>query len=297
MNILHLALISPDNDGMIDRGFRARGHEVKRVDWRQADANEQAKSLAQWADVCFYQGQGNTSITGKTLDHLRENGVFVINWTGDVRDDVKWYAAMAPHVDLTLLTNGTDIDLMRAAGFKADYMQVGYNEQVYHNLGGEERSGVVFMGQNSGLRFPESQARAAMVDRMREEFGADFAVYGHGWGTRYLLSKEEADTYRRTLVALNWDHYQRPLFHSDRLLRAMACGCAVISHTYPGIAEEHPIVGNAESLDDMVKMVRHALKHPDKAARIGAACAQHVRANCQWSNRTERMEQLIEQYR
>lgn len=296
MNILHLALVSPDNDGMIDRGFRARGHEVKRVDWKAPQANEQTTANAEWADMCFFQGQGTTAITGKTLDTLRSKGVFVISWTGDVRDDVEWYKAMAPHVDLTLFTNGTDIDLMREAGFKADYLQVGYNEEVYHSNGNEERSGVVFMGQNSGNRFPESQARALMVERMRSEFGKDFAVYGHGWGTKYLLPQQEADTYRRALIALNWDHYQRPLFHSDRLLRAQACGCAVISHNYPGIEDEHRPVGNPASLDDMVKMVSYALNHPDRSVLTGAVSAAHVRENHQWSNRTERLEQLIAQY-
>lgn len=297
MKVLHLALISPDNDGMIDRGFIARGHEVKRVDWQAPDANAQAKGLSAWAEICFFQGQGTRSIATETLDHLRAKGVFVVNWTGDVRDDVEWYKAMAPHVDLTLFTNGTDIDLMREAGFRADYMQVGYNEEVYHIEGERERSGVVFMGQNSGSKFPQSVGRASMVDRMKGEFGKDFAVYGYGWGTRYLQPKEEADTYRRSLVALNWDHYQRPLFASDRLLRAQACGCAVVSHDYPGLHDEHPFVLGASDPDMMVDMVRTLLSHPEMTKETGRSSATHVRNNCQWSDRVEHLEQLIAKYR
>lgn len=294
MRVLHLALISPDNDGMIDRGFIARGHQVKRIDWQAPDANAQAKGLSAWAEICFFQGQGTRSITPETLDHLRAKGVFVVNWTGDVRDDVEWYKAMAPHVDLTLFTNGTDIDLMREAGFRADYMQVGYNEEVYHIEGEGERSGVVFMGQNSGSKFPQSVGRASMVERMKGEFGKDFTVYGYGWpGARYLQPKEEADTYRRSLVAINFDHYHRPGFASDRILRATACGCYVVSQFYKGIAEEHPHTAGAANIEHMLLMVRQALDSPEQAAKLGALSAANTMANHQWRNRVEVIEGFL----
>ena len=54
----------------------------------------------------------------------------VINWTGDVRSDIRWYEEIAPYV-ITLFTNVTDVEKMRQKGYKADYLQCGYDQKYY----------------------------------------------------------------------------------------------------------------------------------------------------------------------
>jgi hypothetical protein len=302
MKVLHLALVSPDNDGTIDRGFRERGHEVERIDWQRMGpgSNAQARRMAKWADLCFFQGQGTTTITTATLDHLRANGVFVVSFTGDVRNDVEWYAAMAPHVDLTLFTNGTDIEMMRSLGHKADYLQVGYDDRLF-NLGEvkHERKGGSFLGNHYGSRFPQSGFRKEMVERMKAEFGDEFIYYGSGWGEGVMHAppRKEIEIYRRTLLAIGADHYIRPYFASDRLLRSQAGGAMVLQQQYPGMAEEHPHVVGWDTLDELVEKYRYYLGRPEEAIAIGLNQARHVQENCRWPSRIEQLERILLKYR
>jgi hypothetical protein len=300
--VLHLALVSPiENDGAIDLGFMENGYGVHRIDWqRYVDPSGAAIEQVGWPDVVFFQGQGTSKITAEALDTLRAGGAFVINWTGDVRNDVDWYAKMAPHVDLTLFTNLTDVEKMRALGFKADYLQVGFDHRVF-NLGEveHERKGIVFLGNHYGTRFPQSAFRKEMVERMKAEFGDEFQYYGNGWGkdVPHASPLKEVEIYRRALVAIGADHYIRPYFASDRLLRSQACGAMVLQQWYPGLVEEHPLVVDWRTLDELVETCRSMLLSPNKCIAMGGLQSQYVQQNCRWSNRVQQLETLIEKYR
>lgn len=301
-NCLHLALVSPiENDGGIDLGFAENGYEVRRVDWqRELNPSAIAISHAGWADLVFFQGQGTEKITPNALDVLRASGAFVVGWCGDCRDNVDWYAKMAPHVDLTLFTNLTDVEKMRSLGFKADYLQVGFDHRIF-NLGDveHERKGIVFLGNHYGTRFPQSAFRKEMVERMKAEFGDEFTHYGIGWGkdVAHAPPPKEIEIYRRALIAIGADHYIRPYFASDRLLRSQAGGACVLQQEYPGLKEEHPKVGVWNTLDELVEQCHRLLLHPELAIAFGKAQSQHVQANCRWSNRVHQLEALLPKYR
>lgn len=299
--ILHLALVSPnENDGCIDLGFMENGYGVHRIDWqRYVDPSGAAMEQVGWPDVVFFQGQGTEKIAPAALDALRKRGAFVINWTGDVRDDVDWYAKMAPHVDLTLFTNLTDVDKMRSLGFKADYLQVGFDHRVF-NIGEvqHERKGIVFMGNHYGTKFPQSAFRKQMAERMKAEFDDEFTHYGIGWGpgVSHAPPLKEVEIYRRSLIAIGADHYIRPYFASDRLLRSQACGACVLQQEYPGLAEEHPTVMTWNTLDELVEICRKLLLDPDFCIGLGSIHARRVQENCRWSNRVQQLETLIAKY-
>lgn len=302
MKVLHLALVSPvENDLAIDTGFTDCGHEVRRIDW-QREANPSALAIAQagWADWVFWQGQGTERISTHALDALRASGAFIVGWCGDCRDNVDWYAKMAPHVDLTLFTNLTDVEKMRSLGFKADYLQVGFDHRIF-NLGDveHERKGIVFLGNHYGTRFPQSAFRKEMVERMKAEFGDKFQHYGHGWGPNvpHAPPLKEVEVYRRALIAIGADHYIRPYFASDRLLRSQACGAMVLQQDYPGLQEEHPSVESWNTLDELVWKCRSLLMVPDFCSAMGAIHAKYVQENCRWSNRVQQLETIIAKYR
>ena len=147
------------------------------------------------------------------------------------------------------------------------------------------------LGNDYGDRFPLSEARAAMVERMKAEFGDQFKAYGKRQDNKATTPAQEVAIYQSALVAINYDHFNRPLFASDRILRAQACGAAVVSMAYEGINDEHPYVGAAETLDDMVKMVRFALDNPGRAAALGKMGADHTLSMHRWNNRFETIEQ------
>lgn len=299
---LHLALVSPnENDYAIDLGFEENGYEVRRIDW-QRDLNPSDLAMAQvgWPDIVFYQGQGSTKTSTEAFDALRAGGAFVINWTGDVRDNVDWYAKMAPHVDLTLFTNLTDVEKMRSLGFKADYLQVGFDHRIF-NLGDveHERKGIVFLGNHYGTRFPQSAFRKEMVERMKAEFGDEFTHYGIGWGpgVAHAPPLKEVEIYRRSLIAIGADHYIRPYFASDRLLRSQACGACVLQQRYTGLKKEHEWVRPWDTLDELVIMCKEMLEAPQLVPYIGRMQAKHVQENCRWSNRVQQLETIIAKYR
>ena len=241
-------------------------------------------------DLVFAQIQTAKVIYHETWDALRESGALVIHWSGDVREDIEWYKDAAPHVDITAFTNMDDVNAIREAGHRAEYLQIGYDEKIY-TYAEKERSGVVFLGNDYGDRFPLSEARAEMVERMKAEFGDQFKAYGKRQDNKATTPAQEVAIYQSALVAINYDHFNRPLFASDRILRAQACGAAVVSMAYEGINDEHPYVGAAESLDDMVKMVRFALDNPERAAALGKMGADHTLSMHRWNNRFETIEQ------
>ena len=303
MNFLHLAMGSPE----IDRSLREAGHRVERINWKDWKGREalQAHVLNVCAkfrpDVVFMQLQTPNVIHPHTVHRMREGGAVVMNWTGDVRDPLPdHYPHMAPHVNVTLFTNGTDVDKMRAMGYHADYLQIGYDETIYKLLEQPTyRSGVVFIGNNYGDKFPESRSRAKLVEALRTTFGHKFEVYGSKWGSgaRPCISLEEVDIYHHALVAVNWDHFVRPYFASDRILRAQACGACVLSQDYAGLRDEHPEVVGADTVERMVELVDLRLKTPHITASIGERQAQHVAERHTWGARVSSIIALANKYR
>ena len=118
-----------------------------------------------------------------------------------------------------------------------------------------------------------------MVVRMRKAFGKDFAVYGSGWGygIKRLNPEQEAATYRGAKVAINFDHFDREGFHSDRYLRAMACGCFTIDAT-------------RVDLDEIVEDVAKWVDAEERPA-IAAIDAEHAFENNRWHNRVAVLEE------
>jgi hypothetical protein len=209
-----------------------------------------------------------------------------VDWFGDVRDPLpKCYVDRFPFVNVTACTNYPDVEAMCAMGHDARFLQVGYDELIYRPDGYTMPTPpIVFMGNNYHGRFPLSDAREAMVARMRAEFGKDFAVYGTGWGpgVKRLNPEQEAATYRGALVAINFDHFDRVGFFSDRWLRAQACGCAALNLT-------------GCELDEAVAIIREELVNGDRKYHASLA-AESTYWNDRWHNRVEVLEQWTEQH-
>ena len=134
-----------------------------------------------------------------------------------------------------------------------------------------------------------------MAQALAEAFPDQFMAYGMSWEGvlpkqncgGYIREPDDAKILRDALVAVGWDHFHRPWFASDRLLRATACGCATINQHYEGIETEHPFVGGANSIEEMVKMVAHALKFPDQAMDLGRRSAENTLKQHTWNNRVQ----------
>ena len=301
-----LPIIYHDLTRCIELAFIDAGHEVRVVDWRKHGKEHHKHKVEPMVireaydfrpDLAFCQFQAPGLITPRLPMELARLGCFSINWSGDVRHPLpEWYKECAPHFSVTSFTNMPDVEEIRSMGHRAEFLQIGYEPELYFTADGQ-RSGVVFIGNNyGGYKYAESSTRRDMVQALHEAFGEAFAVYGMSWeqyGGTYVREPGDAEILRGSLVAVGMDHFFRAGFASDRLTRATACGCAVVQWHYDGIEQEHPHVIAVRSLDEMVNKVSALLGNPDEARRLGALNAANTLANHRWDNRVKQIEQWL----
>lgn len=310
MKILHVALLSPTEPNEApSRAMRECGHEVHVIDWvkirnkygmemlRTTLLND-AKNFR--PDIIFMQLQIAGVIDRETADILSSIG-FTVNWTGDVRADIEWYKELAPHIDLTLFSNMTDVRTLQGEGLRADYLQVGYDEHLYcpGRPNKTHFADIVFLGNNykaSTIKFPLTGDRIAMVDYMSSRFKGKFKAYGSGWkGSQRLHIADEINCYRFSKIAINQNHFDYEKFSSDRIFRAMGCGIFMASRYYKGIEDEFEMGKHLEcwsTLQELEDICRYYLANDKARKKIAAAGAKHVAENYTWHNRIDELIKL-----
>lgn len=253
-------------------------------------------------DVVFMQLQEGGVIFPETLEGV---DIPVFNWTGDVRQDVSYFTPIGKQT-ITLFSNYTDVEKMRELGFRADYLQTGYDHAHYYETNTHRLNKIVFIANNYHHHtFAQSKLREDMVKYMYKRFPEYFEVWGQNWQNvhpdfRPTRSKdEERQIYNRSLIAINIPHINCSRYYSDRQLRAMACGCLVMSQEYPENEYEfkkgvHFDAWNTfEELGD--KCWEHILNR-DETMKIGKQAAEYVRNNCLWDHRMAEFKELIAKY-
>jgi spore maturation protein CgeB len=160
---------------------------------------------------------------------------------------------------------------LASKGFKAEYFQIGYNEEFYFP-GESERKGIVFFGNNYPGIFPLSKMRSDMVMTLEKKFD-DFEYYGNWRGKKDMnfKQKEEGDIYRSALMAVNVSHIDLKRYSSDRMFRAMACGAMMLTHRYQGIWEEfkegvHLV--SWESIEELCDLIGYYKNNETEAKEI-----------------------------
>lgn len=292
----------------IARAFEEEGNEVRVVNWRKYGKEGSKHKVEPYCiaeardfqpEFAFCQFQDRGLITRALPEYLKSIGCFSVNWSGDVRHPLPyWYKQVAPYFSVTSFTNVTDVEEIRALGHSAEFLQIGYDERIFNTDGAGERSGVVFLGNNySGYRFAESEGRREMAAALAEAFPDKFTVYGMSWegvvpernNGGYLHETMSAHVLKKALVAVGFDHFHRAGFASDRLLRATACGCAVVNQHYEGIEQEHPYVYGATSVENMVELVGYLLSDEHQAQKVGELNAANTLKQHRWNERVKQM--------
>lgn len=197
-------------------------------------------------DIVFMQIQAPDIITHSVCQIMKDSGAFIINWTGDKRQEVpQWMIDLAPYVSLTSFSNMDDVNIMRSLGFKSEYLEIGYDPEIYKPENEAlNMPDIVFMGNNYGRGyFPMSGFRIDMVDFLHQKYGNRFGVYGSGWaygnGNFNHSQLEEAKAYRGAKIAINCSHFDSLNYNSDRLLRILGSGTACISYNHLGMKETY----------------------------------------------------------
>lgn len=255
-------------------------------------------------DAVFMQIQRAGIIRPESLRGISKP-IPIFNWTGDVREHLNDYIPLGKEV-ITLFSNYTDVLKMRELGYRADYMQTGYDNYHYKLEERHRLNRVVFIGNNYEAEFSQTDYRKKVVEALHETFGVDFVLYGCGW--QYLRSNvmptkskiEERMVYNSNLLAVNVNHIKRQRYYSDRQLRAMACGAFTLVQDYED--SEHEFKKGVhfdawETIDELIEKCNNRIVNRNETLRLADDAADYVYNNCTWFSRVNEFETLIKKYR
>lgn len=268
-----------------------------------------AKVAAFKPDIVFIQIQTEGHIWEQTIIDIKKSGAFVMNFTGDVRHPIPtWYYGLGQHLDLTLFTNMTDVEQMRMDGFKSDWLELGFDPEIYNPNGKILLSHpIVFMGNHYG-NFPLSQLRYDMVHTMKSIFLNKFGVYGNGWpqidnqtrvsGNYNNSQRDEAAIYRASHIAINISHFDYKKYSSDRLLRILGTGVFCLCKKYqdmPFVDGTHLVTW--DSFPELEKLCNYYLINAGERKAIAKMGCDYVHANFTFENMVLNIKSLYDKYR
>lgn len=259
-------------------------------------------------DIVFIQIQTDGYIWEQTIIDIKKTGAFIMNFTGDVRHPIPaWYYGLGKHIDLTLFTNMTDVEQMQKDGVKSDYLELGFDPEIYKPEGEIILSHpIVFMGNHYG-NFPLSQTRWDMVEFLKARYNNRFGVYGNGWTRNNLFSVsgnynesqlKEASVYRASRIAINISHFDYKRYSSDRLLRILGSGVFCLCKRY----EDMPYINGThlvtwDTFEELSGYIDYYLGNNTQRASIAKMGCDFVHANFSFENMILNIKALYDKYR
>lgn len=306
MKIVHVALITNSSPQFALRdALRNNSTSYTELNW-QADPspNESLKRICAEIrpELVFMQIQTGGIISLDTLRTIKQYCGKIVNWTGDVRKPTpRWYFETGKEIDITLFTNDSDVEELRREGIIADYLQIGYDQNIYCSHGYvSDKPDIVFMGNNYGDMFPLSSMRLDLVKKLYARFGDKFRVCGSNWpipGTNVTNAEQEAMVYRGSKIAINFSHFDLSRYSSDRLFRIMGCGPLCLSHNYKNIKMEfYPgcHLDIWDTIDELISKIEFYLSHEQIRKVIAKQGEELVRHTCTWEHRIRQLLTLLQ---
>ena len=301
--ILHVALNhGKDNQPALQRALRSLG-EYRQIDWMVAGKDLSRRLIAEvgdWRpDLVFMQIQSGGVIDIDTISQIKNLDATVVNWSGDVRDPMPtFYSEIGPALDWMLLTNEDWVKTLRKRGTNAAYLQIGFNQELFHPWGsGIQAEPIVFLANYYGNAFPMSKMRLEMVRHLTQKY--DLGVYGNGWlvATHAQLDWQlEVGCYRSCKIAVGMNQIELERYTSDRLFRAMGSGAFYLAHYYPGIEKDFERGVHLDwwyDLDELSAKVDYYLEHDEERCRIAAAGSELVHTHHTWLDRMKELRKIL----
>jgi spore maturation protein CgeB len=253
-------------------------------------------------DVIFMQIQSDGVLELQTLKQLSDIGIKMFNFSGDVRTPLpNWYLEVAPYC-VTLFTNEHDVELIKNAGYRAEFFQVGYNQIFYNNHSEvKKEADIVFFGNNYPNHFPLSHFRYEIASGLKQNFGDNFKIYGNQWDlpSRDMNFKqiEEGAIYRGAKIGINLSHFNYGRYSSDRIFRIMSCGTMCLSHRYKNIHldfKEGEHLRTWENLDELLDLINFYLINDSERLAIAKKGNEYVEKYFTWEYRiSNQLKQII----
>jgi spore maturation protein CgeB len=276
----------------------------KNTDALQYDILKAAEELN--PDYVFMHTHSGDALSMETIKKLSVKSK-VINWTGDVRYPLpQHYIDIGKEIFLTLFSNVNDVEAARKHKVNADFLQVGFDDVAFSPMGHTNTSypPILFLGSNyaHNIKFPLTELRQQMVDRLKREYGQFFGVYGHGWAEangNINTFQEEGAAYRSCKIAINLSHFDYKRYSSDRLFRIMGSGAFCLTHNYPEIEKDFEVGKELvvwKNLDDLVATINYYLNNPVARNEIALAGCLKARTTFTWNNFAENLITLINEH-
>ena len=290
MNILYIGLNACKN--------MALPLELKKVADNFAEVNIGARmeegikeaARAVMPDLTFIHVQCAQIIPVELITYLKSFGK-VMNWTGDVRQPIPfWYEQMSS-VDITLFSNWYDVHLFRK-NYKADFLQIGYDEKIFRPKEIVKDIDVVFMANNYA-QFPNSKHREQLAKDLFRNHKAK--IYGFGWngiaaGNLNSYWQQEADIYHRAKIAINYSNFTREGYTSDRMHRILGCGTFCLSHYFKGV-EEYQV---ETFMNDLDEKINYYLTHDDEREQKARQGYEFIRNNMTYAHMVKNILKIYE---
>lgn len=254
-------------------------------------------------DAVFMQIQRAGIIRPETFRNIQKQ-IPIFNWTGDVREHLNDYTPLGKEV-ITLFSNYTDVIKMQEMGYRADYLQTGYDNYYYKEHGKHRLNRIVFIGNNYDAQFEQTSFRKQIVEALHEAYGSDFVLYGSGWQylrptSRPTMSKqEEVKVYNENLLALNINHIKRQRYYSDRQLRSMACGTFTMVQDYEDSEFEFKKGVHFDAwntIEELIEKCNNRMINRNETLSLASGAADYVYNNCTWFSRVKEFDTLINKY-
>lgn len=283
LKILHIGLcVYKIRESSLSQAFKRATNNYFELALDEKHLQQKAVMLAKSIkpDIVFLQLQAEGIVHQQTARAIKEHSGCVINWTGDVRQPTpQWFFDIAKEIDITSFTNMHDINIMREKGFKSEFIQQGYDPNIFYPSDGKRDIDIVFMGNGYGTQFPLSKSRHEMIAFLKKRYGKRFRVYGNSQladGNLNHCQVSEAQIYRRAKIGINYSHFNLERYTSDRMLRLMGCGATCLSHKFKGIEQDFIEGENVVTWETFSELAKKIDENIDRAD-IGQAGAKWVK--------------------
>ena len=271
-----------------------------RLDGNLASNLNQLISSGEIPDIIFIQIQSDTiagmntnTYIGSLIRKLKSEGAYVINWTGDMRNNMPiWMNEFSHNVDITMFSNQRDVDFCKSEGINTGFLQQGIDTNIFIPIGEKvDVPEIVFLANNYVNQFPLSSYRRDAVNLLRAKYGNRFKVYGNGWGSDSgnvnSSQYEEAKVYRGCKIAISISHYNSDKYFSDRLGRSLCSGAFVLSHDYRGIEKDFNVGNHLDvfhSLKSLIEQCDKYLEDDTERERIAKNGQKHASKEFSYQN-------------
>ena len=281
MKILHIGITVNGRGEGLSEAFHDSNHDYKELPVND-ELPARLNALNWNPDLVFVQIQSEFALKIiNQINHLKKQGSFVINWTGDARNYVPLWMRKFP-ADVTTFSNMRDV----RAFPNAQYLQIGFDPKTYKNWQEPNHHDVVFMG-NESAQFPLTPERKSMIAAIKSmsvnKMRVNFGLYGSYQGSitalnpdpqnPFPIQSQESKIYAGSKIGINYSHYNIERYTSDRMFRMLGSGIMVLSHYYEGIEDEF-IIG--EELDvfrtthELKSKIEYYLNNEEKRSEIAA---------------------------